>query len=98
LRRREGARWTNIYFSQITQSKKREDLSNGPDEPWVMPLISAYPVASKTLHAFVLIDNGFPILIQIDDAHGANRMAVTASDTFFLIDFHYFSTLSKKGL
>jgi hypothetical protein len=36
-----------------------------------------------------LIDHGFSILIQIDDAHRANCMAVTTTNTFFLIDFHF---------
>ena len=68
--------------------KNGEDLPDRPDEPRPIPLISAHPVAGIAFNTLILVDNRLSVLIQINDAHRTDRVAVTASYAFLLVNLH----------
>jgi len=65
-----------------------ENLPYSSNKPGPISLVSTYSIAGIAFHAFILIDNGLSILVQIDDTHGADSMTVSTSHTFLSIDLH----------
>jgi hypothetical protein len=41
-----------------------------------------------TFHTLILIDHGLPVFVKVDHAHGTDGVAVPASNTFVLVNFH----------
>ena len=70
--------------SCLTELKKEEHLPDGADEPGPVPLAPQDPVTGPALHAFILIDDGFSILVQGDHPHRADDVAVAAAHALVL--------------
>jgi hypothetical protein len=87
-RRGEGSRGTDIDPALITKVEKGEDLSHRVCKPTRIPLACKDPVTGGAFDALVLVDDRFPIFVEIDHTHRADGMAVAAADTFLLVDLH----------
>ena len=67
--------------------QKFETCSKKPDHVRIKPLGLTGAIASIALNAFILVYFS-PIVLYMDNAHGAEGYSVAATHTVFMINFH----------